>query len=348
MPMRRKNILKALFTCMAIVISSGCGQNTSHVNNFHLSPTSTSTTDLPVISVNNAENVNLVQILSGHSRGVLDVVFSPQGDYLASSGRDLNIKLWDVQSWEEVHAFQMSSVDMADIDISSSGNLLATGEAIWDLETREELHVLERGSHYPAFVAFSPDGSRLALGLLEEQITLWDTASGQPVYTFDQLDENRTKSMEFSPDGSLLAVGDINGRVQLLDVVSGEIVFTLAYSGETDIHGLSFSPDGRYLATGGRILSVILWDVTSGEVVRAFRLTDNSIGMDFSPDGSILATAGGRNFEVRLWDVESGALLASLPHNDQLTSIVFSPDGTLFAVGCSDGNIYLWGIPANP
>jgi WD40 repeat protein len=93
---------------------------------------------------------------------------------------------------------------------------------------------------------------------------------------------------------------------------------------------------------------VILWDVASGEVVRTFRLTDNSISMDFSPDGTILASAGGYEHEVLLWDVESGNLLRSLPHNDQIMRVAFSPDGRLLAAGCFDNQIYLWGIPTNP
>jgi WD40 repeat protein len=242
----------------------------------------------------------------------------------------------------------MRSVDMADIDTSINGNLLASGEAIWDLDNMQEVHVLERGSQIPGFVAFSPNGSLLALGLIERQIALWDVTSGQPVFTFDRQQENSTKSMEFSPDGALLAVGVGDGTVRLLDVASGKNVDTLQYRVETDIHDLAFSTDGKYLASGGRVPAVILWDVASGEVVRTFRLTDNSISMDFSPDGTILASAGGYEHEVLLWDVESGNLLRSLPHNDQIMRVAFSPDGRLLAAGCFDSQIYLWGIPTNP
>jgi WD40 repeat protein len=355
--MRCNNFIKAQITIIAIAILNGCSPAYTPTRNEPVSVTNTITpvsipntgTPIPsVITSSTAENVLPLITFSGHSRGVLDVVFSAQGEFLVSSSQDMNIKLWNIKSGEEVHAFRMGSVDMADIDISISRNLLASGESIWDLESMQEMHVLERGLIYPGHVAFSPDGSSLALGLFEQHITLWDVTSGQPLYTFERQEENRTKSMDFSTDGSLVAAGVIDGTVRLFNAESGKIVKILHYGGETDIHHVVFSPDGKYLATGGRVPAVILWDVSSGKVVKTFRLTDNAISMDFSPDGKILATAGGSKYEIRLWDVESGDLLYSLPHNDQLTSIAFSPDGRLLAVGCYDSNIYLYEIPTNP
>lgn len=39
--------------------------------------------------------------------------------------------------------FDMASIDMANIEISSSGKLLISGEALWNLNTREEIHTLK-------------------------------------------------------------------------------------------------------------------------------------------------------------------------------------------------------------
>jgi len=342
------SFLKTQIMIAAMAMLCGCSTTSLPASNEPISIPNTITPVPSVISTSTAEDVVPVHTISGHSERVLDVAFSAQGRFLASSSQDMKIKLWDAESGQEVHTFRMTSVDMADIDISVGRNLLASAEAIWDLESLQEIHALERGLIYPGSVTFSPDGSKLALGLFEQQITLWDVTSGQPLYTFERQEENRTKSMDFSPDGALLAVGVIDGTVRLLDVTSGKIVNILKYDGETDIHHVVFSPDGRYLVTGGRVPAVILWDVVSAEVVKTFQLTDNAISMDFSPDGTILATAGGYDYKVLLWDIESGNILHSLPHNDQLSSLAFSPDGRLLAVGCFDSNIYLWEIPSNP
>jgi WD40 repeat protein len=364
--MRRMSFTQVPITVIAIALLSGCSPTMVPTSNEPVSipntitpvsipntitPVSIPNTITPAPSVTSTSATGIAVLLRtfmGHSGGALDVAFSARGEFLASSGKDLKIKIWEVTSGQEVYSFQMSSVDMADIDISVDLNLLASAEAIWDLASMQEILVLERGLIYPGSVSFSPDGSTLALGLFEQEITLWDVARKQPLYTFEQQEENRTKSMDFSMDSSLLAAGVIDGSVRLYDVNSGKIVKILKYSGETDIHHVVFSPDGKYLATGGRVPEVILWDVASGKVVKSFRLTDNSISMDFSPDGTILATAGGAHYDVRLWDVESGDLLDSLTHDEQLTSIAFSPDGRWLAVSSYDGKIYLYEVSATP
>ena len=340
---------RALVTIIAIALLCACSPARTPATSAPVSTLTPSAASAPVvISRSNAKDVVLLHTFKGHTKTVLDVAFSAQGRYLVSSGQDMTIRVWDVSSVQEVHAFRMRSVDMADIDIWTQGNMLASGEAIWDLESMQEIHALERGSPLPASVAFSPDGSMLALGLFEREITLWDVAKGQRMRTLEKREDNRTKRMDFSPDGATLAAGVIDGTIRLFDAASGRIVGVLKYPGETDIHDLAFSPDGRYLASGGRVPAVVLWDAATNQVVRTFGLTDNAISMAFSPDGTVLASAGGYEHQVRLWDVESGEPLHVLPHKDQLARVAFSPDGSLVAAACFDGQIYVWGIPRNP
>ena len=89
-------------------------------------------------------------------------------------------------------------------------------------------------------------------------------------------------------------------------------------------------------------------NVKSGKVVRRFGVRDHVASVAFSPDGTILAAAGGDEEAVLLWDVESGSLLRSLPLNDRSMAIAFSPDGRFLAAGCFEGQIHLWGISTDP
>jgi dipeptidyl aminopeptidase/acylaminoacyl peptidase len=77
-----------------------------------------------------------------------------------------------------------------------------------------------------------------------------------------------------------------------------------------------------------------LWDGRTGEQVAQLSWEGGYIDVDFSPDGSRLATSGDN---VRLWDGEMGDLIAVL----EGFQAVFSPDGTRLATASSDGT-RLW------
>ena len=70
--------------------------------------------------------------------------------------------------------------------------------------------------------------------------------------------------------------------------------------------------------------------------------------MAFSPDGKLLAAAGGlpaRNGEVKIWDVEKRlALRTIVGHADCIYAVEFAPDGKSLATASYDKLIKLWDV----
>jgi len=165
-------------------------------------------------------------------------------------------------------------------------------------------------------------------------------------------------AVDITGDGTRVAVGRAN-VVQVYDVESGRELISLG--GHKDlIQSVRFSPDGSLLAAGSYQI-VTLWNVPKARPAPAkpadakkpdakeqwtlrstlgphvFRV----LALDFSPDGSLLATGGGdpsRTGELRLWEVKKGLPVHAFDqlHSDTVYSIRFSPDGKMLATASAD------------
>ncbi|MDA3647250.1 caspase family protein [Saccharopolyspora indica] len=121
----------------------------------------------------------------------------------------------------------------------------------------------------------------------------------------------------------------------------------------TDVGDVSISPDGELVATasgqtGGpeQRGQVQLWDAASGRRVAEFTDPDRVQAVQFSPDGTLLATGTWEDV-VRLYDVagrrEVGVLRGHAAH---ITGVAFSPDGRLLASTGADEQIRVWDVRA--
>jgi WD40 repeat protein len=300
------------------------------------------------ISVDTANQVELITTLSGHSQQVVTLIISKGGDYLASSSLDKQIKLWDVANREDVHTFHVGLAVMNNIAFSPDGQLLACAEKIWDVESKQVVHTVNQNNH--GTVAFSPTGERLAIAQADQPIIILNVSNGQITRTIENQLTNIVHDIEFSSDGTQFVIGGHShdrgqiGIVALWDLESGQLIHVFEEDPVNSIHSVALSHDGNLIASAGTEGTTKVWAVESEELL--FTIQGNSCyDVEFSPDGSLLATAGCNN-TVKLWDMTNNnpKLLRTLEYGNNVMTIVFSPDGTLLASGSYDSKIYLWGI----
>ena len=300
-----------------------------------------STDSLPV-QRNTVGRVEHLRTLPGHREQVYSLEFSGDGAYLASSGADREIKVWDVRTGRLAHTLQVPFAGRHDVAFSPAGHLLATANRIWEVKSWQVVQTPRQGE---GPVAFSPDGSLLAIAAALHPIVLWDVASGRVVRTLDHPAGDVFRCLAFSPDGTLLAAGASDYIVRIWDVASGRLARTIHHAAEGQprehMLDLAFSPNGRVLASSGTDLIGRLWNVESWQVTHELGIGGAPTGLAFSPDGTILASSGPT---LQLWDAENGRLLRALAHRDPI-DVAFSPDGLLLASAGHDHVIHLWGVP---
>jgi WD40 repeat protein len=315
------------------------------------------------------------QPITGHTREVGDVAFSPDGKILASASWDGSILLWDVVTHEPIgspllgHTGQVNS-----IAFSSDGKVLASGSSdktiiLWSVASGQRIgKPLSGHTSSVLSVAFRPDGKILASGgcgkyvdatCKQGEIILWDVASRHHIDLPLIGHLKAVLTVAFSPDGITLASGSADGMVILWDVDSHHQIGQPLERHTGEVQSIAFSKDGKVLASGSFDNTIILWDVATHQPIGP-SLSGNANGVfsiAFSSDGKTLASAsGGLNWEgsIVLWDLTSHLSAGqSLPVNS-MTNLraSFNPDGSILAYGgcedvdsnthCKQSEIILW------
>src|SRR5262249_19020417 len=105
------------------------------------------------------------------------------------------------------------------------------------------------------------------------------------------------------------------------------------------IYALAVSPDGSTLAVAGKKDVILIYDLAANQLKATLTGHTHAIeSLDFSPDGKLLASAGG--YTVRLWNTETWQGAGEhIHHNPEILCVRFSPDGKLLAISDGEGGM---------
>jgi WD40 repeat protein/DNA-binding SARP family transcriptional activator len=204
-----------------------------------------------------------------HIGPVRELAFSGDGRWLASSGTDHALYVWNVQRREPGKPFVELTGRATSLSASPDGTTLAATAV--QTSGSGELDIL----------------SMPHVALLAHRLT----PPGNQI--------------QFSRDGRRLFYGDNDGRVWTLDTRTWQFVGP-PLVGQTKPRMFALSPDDRILATTSSDGTTQLWDVASGRPIGSSLPGDANVSAAFVDDGTHLVTLND-NGHGYLWDIRPQA-----------------------------------------
>jgi hypothetical protein len=257
--------------------------------------------------------------LNGHADLVRAVAFSPDGKRLAvaggPSGRFGEIKVWDVEG--------------------STPKLVA--------EIRGHTDTI-------LAIAFSPDGATLASGSYDKLVKLWSIAGGKEIATLKE-HSDAVYAVAFIGGGKRLVSAAGDRTIKVWDVPAGKRLHTISDPLDA-VYAVAIHPSGAQITAAGADRMIRTWSwkdepseaggSTAALLASTFAHGDAVLGLGYSPDGSMLVSAGADR-AIKVWDaatLREKRLFEAQP--DWVMGLALSADGQWLAAGRYDGTLGLY------
>ena len=281
---------------------------------------------------------------------VSNIVFSPDGSVFAKNKSwDNTVELWDI-SYDPIHANLRTTLkghtkDITSIVYTSDGNTIATASEdrtiiLWNTNTGENMYTLKGHTRDVTTITFSPDNTMLASGSTDGTSRIWNAETGQEIHKLNMSSkplsyEDAVYSVAFSTDNRMLVNLTYDGTIRLWNTNTGKLIRTFKEKlnvGLYDTYFIAFSPDNRTIVTIDNDSSK-LWNVRTGKSIweHKGRIHISPEWKQFAcyeQDRISISDMNTREIEKTFLDVKS-----------ENSTLVFSPDGKKLA-----NDLEIWDI----
>lgn len=248
----------------------------------------------------------------------------------------------------------------------SFDSLLCRWTSTGDLATSNSTYCTHRADGF----AVSSDGLLAVAGDYHGEITGWHLQDGSRSFAFREgSSRHPIWALALEPGGTRLLAGSRDGKIRAwaldrqhreyeIDLGQGHHVQGLAWHPGGSTFAAAIAPDGA--APSGSKSRILIFDAANQrELGCLFPDGHQPLCCAFSPDGRLLAAAGGGNDRgaresgancvIHVWDSTSGQPIARLAgHTGLVRDLVFSPDSRWLLSAGWDSTVRSWRLESPP
>ena len=302
--------------------------------------------------------------LSGHRSSVVGAYFAADGKHIYSVCNGGGVLEWewsevDDETWERMQRFidrkknkedgngesggtRDEKSDKGDVKEESDVNEGGTSEEGDMKEDSEEENTSENDSTSTSendkSSTIQNDTNPMSGDLTDKNVYAHGKWSIHSKFAIDE--SSQVSCCDFNPYSNLLILGLANGVFALHEMPQFTRIHSLSIS-RNDVSSCAINRSGDWLAFGCASLGQLLvWEWQSETYVLKQQGHYYNINtLEFSPDGSVVAT-GGDDGKVKLWSIQSGFCFVTFAdHTAAVTDLCYVRGGHALLSASSDGTI---------
>ena len=334
-------------------LSAGWGTCCRTVTLYHSPLTLTCWKDTIAVGLESGDIITLdgitgiqTGLLSGHTKHVRSLVFSPDGMFLVSGSHDETIKLWDVQTGGVVRTFHGHTDWVVSVSISPDCATIASGSidktiCLWHVQAGDCFCVIDGFNGHVNSVSFSPTDPHLLMSASgDNTVQQWGIDGCQIGPTY------HGSHTAFSLDGAQFVL--CQGEDIVVQNSDSRAIVAKFHVANSKTSHCCFSPDGRLVAVAAAS-TLYIWDTTALDqhlIMTIVGHTSTISSLAFLSPSSLISSSIDQS--VKFWQIAAPpmdpAIESPPPAKAPIRSITLQARDGIVLSSDSDGVVKTWDI----
>ncbi len=250
---------------------------------------------------------------------------SSDGSYLACSGDDGYVEVWDSNSFNLVNRMRSSSNDILAIAISSDNKKVASGGDdkvidIWNIKSGEQIAKLEGHRDTITNIGFIDYNRKIVSTAEDKKVKIWDILRKKEIYSYlapsnEYGDIKVAKSFD---DYTILGLTEVESAEGNYRRRNGPPVwkYTIKFKdnqGNTlkefnqhrePITDIAVAGNRAYMATSSEDKTIRLWDLEKKRHITNIVLKDRGYSVNINKSGHLLVGLEGK-YRIKLFEIKN-------------------------------------------
>ncbi|KAM3852345.1 angio-associated migratory cell protein isoform 2-T2 [Vipera latastei] len=286
---------------------------------------------------------------TGHKDSVTCVGFSYDSTFVATGDMGGLIKVWRVDSKEEIWSFEVGDLEWTEWHPQSHVLLAGTADGncwMWKIPSGECKTF--QGPNCPATCGHVlPDGRRAVVGYEDGTVRIWDLKQGNSLHVLkgNEGHQGPLTCVASQKDGSLILTGSVDCHAKLINAATGKVVSVFkaesnpAVEEEAEsnsVESLGFCNVMPLAALGYLDGTLAIYDLATQTLRHKCQHESGIVQLLWEESSPVVYTCS-LDGAVRLWDARSGKLISEYRgHSAEILDFALNKDASLVVTTSGD------------